>query len=226
MGTLTCCIAVRSIQRILTPQTLIPLGYDTSEPLTPILWFSPNWHDAVFAFPIISVAYLCHFNVLPLHSELVQPTRPRIKVMIHWVMGLCSIIYSIIGVLGYSFARTQTDGNILNNFQIIDGIMNVGRFALGLTLCLSFPLLVLPARHQSFRLWNVFFIEPFATFDLKKQKINPQSNSTTQNTIYPTTNTNLEFQLEGNQRNDGKVNSNFFMAHLQKKKKMMMKMIW
>jgi len=211
MGTLTCCVALRAVQRVLTPDTLTSLGYDISKPLTPILWFSTNWHDAVFAFPIISVAYLCHFNVLPLHSELVQPTRPRIKVMIHWVMGLCSILYSVIGCLGYSFARTQTDGNILNNFQVMDGIMNIGRFSLGLTLCLSFPLLVLPARYQAFRLWNVLFVEPFQTIEFKKNK-NSDTHLNSYTTIIPTytNNNNMDIHQNSlNKMNDGKIQSSY-----------------
>jgi len=182
MIVLAICVFIRAAQRLLYPETLLDSGYRVIVDINnPLIWWNPSWHDAVFAFPIVSVAYLCHFNVLPLHAELVQPTRSRIKVMIHWVMGLCTGLYSFIGVLGYVYARAETDGNVLNNFDVQDGIMSVGRLALGATLALSFPLLVLPARHQAFRLWCVFFYWIFPRKEIKSQT---QNNSKSQESYH------------------------------------------
>lgn len=52
------------------------------------------------------VAFLCHFNALPLHSELEFPDRTRIRWMIHIVMGGCCMLYGIVGVMGYLYARS------------------------------------------------------------------------------------------------------------------------
>jgi amino acid permease len=43
-----------------------------------------SWNDVIYAAPIIACSFACHFNVLPLHRELIHPTRPRIKKMINW----------------------------------------------------------------------------------------------------------------------------------------------
>ena len=33
--------------------------------------------DAVYAFPVFGVAYMCHFNALPVHTEFMKPTIAR-----------------------------------------------------------------------------------------------------------------------------------------------------
>ena len=55
-------------------------------------------------------------------------------------------LYLAVGVLGYFYATGKTCGNILNNFEPHDMLINVGRTGLALTLFFSFPLLVLPCR--------------------------------------------------------------------------------
>merc|ERR1711907_171003 len=61
-------------------------------------------------------------------------------------MGVCAFLYGAIAILGYFWSMEETCGNILLNFDTKDIPMTIGRVALGLTVCLSFPLLVLPCR--------------------------------------------------------------------------------
>jgi amino acid permease len=117
-----------------------------------ILWVNTDISASLYAFPIISVAYLCHFNVLPLHSELQAPSRKRVRTFINWVIILCTTIYTVIGIFGYLFALNLTDGNILNNFHSDDHLITIGRLGLLFTIIFSFPLLILPARNTSNRL--------------------------------------------------------------------------
>jgi sodium-coupled neutral amino acid transporter 2 len=56
--------------------------------------------DVLYGFPIISIAYLCHFNILPMNSELIEPSRRRIKTVLHSTMTICSLLYLIVGYLG------------------------------------------------------------------------------------------------------------------------------
>jgi amino acid permease len=97
-------------------------------------------------FPIFCVAYLCHFNVLPIHGDLIIPSRHRIKGVIHSTIGLCTALYFVIGLLGYMVDYEDTEDDILNNFADRDPAMTVGRIGLAITLLSSFPLLILPAR--------------------------------------------------------------------------------
>jgi hypothetical protein len=113
----------------------------------------------LFAFPITSVAYLCHFNVLPVHEELERPTRRRLKSVIHWTMGFCWAFYTSVGLAGYFYAFDPmangkckpeschgVDDVILRNFSNGDPAINIGRIGLSITLAASYPLLVIPCR--------------------------------------------------------------------------------
>jgi amino acid permease len=107
------------------------------------------------SFPILSCAFLCHFNVLPLHVELTHPTRARMKAVIFTTMGTCFAIYSVVAVLGYyAFRETlllvgADGGNIIAMFDRVlpgDWLLNVGRIGLCATLLCTIPLLTHPCR--------------------------------------------------------------------------------
>eukprot|EP00164_Ancoracysta_twista_P002504 GFYU01003333.1.p1 GENE.GFYU01003333.1~~GFYU01003333.1.p1 ORF type:complete len:436 (+),score=121.38 GFYU01003333.1:364-1671(+) len=140
----------------------VAVGYRCVETnqLTPALlddvkYWPNSWHEIVYAIPVCSVAYLCHFNMLPIHCELKKPTRRRIKRVIHTTMGMCTALYIIIGMFGYLYAYEATKGNILNNFANDDPIITVGRIGLSFTVIFSFPLLALPCRDALERLLSL-----------------------------------------------------------------------
>ena len=63
-----------------------------------IIWFS-NYSGVLDGFPIIGVSFLCQFNILPVHEELQQPSRRRLKVVIHSTIGFCTILYTTVRFL-------------------------------------------------------------------------------------------------------------------------------
>ena len=112
-----------------------PASYHHHHPTTTssIKLFPDQSSDLVYAFPIISVAFLCHFNVLPVYSELHRPTRRRLKRVVHVTMGSSYVFYMIVGILGYVYAkkhRLVIQDDILNNFSTNDGLVNLGRVGL------------------------------------------------------------------------------------------------
>lgn len=130
-----------------------------------IKFFPDSVWDLVYAFPIMAVTYLCHFNVLPLHSELMTPTRSRVKQLIHGVIALCTSMYIFIGTMGYLHARNKTDGNILNNFDSSDSVIALGRAGLAFTCSCTFPLLVLPCKKVLNRLINMAY-QSYHNYDM------------------------------------------------------------
>ena len=55
-----------------------------------VVWaMFPTGGRFFLSFPILSCAFLCHFNVLPLHVELTRPTRKRMKIVIYSTMLTC-----------------------------------------------------------------------------------------------------------------------------------------
>ena len=130
------------------------------------LW-PTSWNDAIYAAPIFACSYTCHFNVLPLHRELIHPTRPRIKKMVNYVVVACSILYLTIGLFGYVYARDFTDGNILNNFSSSDPLATVGRIALAFCIISGLPMIVLPSRGLLGKMVHILFPGMVATSTMR-----------------------------------------------------------
>ncbi|KAJ8601752.1 hypothetical protein CTAYLR_006748 [Chrysophaeum taylorii] len=55
---------------------------------------------ALEALPIMVLLFLCQFNVLSIHARLHNPTRPRLKLLIHVAIGVTVLFYIVIGVAG------------------------------------------------------------------------------------------------------------------------------
>jgi hypothetical protein len=121
------------------------LNMTTAQANTLQLW-PDNVMDLIYCWSIFPVAFLCHFNCLPVHSELHRPTRSRMSKVTRYTMGTCSVLYIAVGLCGYFYAPIGPCGNVLKNFAGNDPVISVGRVALACTLLLSFPLLVLPCR--------------------------------------------------------------------------------
>jgi len=56
------------------------------------------------------------------------------------------VLYTLVGVFGYLFARDATQGNILNNFRRHDALGVVARISLAFTCIAGFPFIILPCR--------------------------------------------------------------------------------
>eukprot|EP00510_Aplanochytrium_minuta_P004818 CAMPEP_0184025260 /NCGR_PEP_ID=MMETSP0954-20121128/12683_1 /TAXON_ID=627963 /ORGANISM="Aplanochytrium sp, Strain PBS07" /LENGTH=586 /DNA_ID=CAMNT_0026308967 /DNA_START=216 /DNA_END=1973 /DNA_ORIENTATION=+ len=126
---------------------------------------SGNVHDSLYAFPFMQVAFMCHFNVLPVHTGLRLPTRKRLDCVVSSTMTLSALVYMLVAISGYLYAYDHSctkdsastcvfgvPDNILNAFDVKDPFIDLGRFGLMLALLLSLPLLVLPSRESFLRL--------------------------------------------------------------------------
>jgi amino acid permease len=66
--------------------------------------------DWLVSFPICCVSFLCHFNVLPMHEELADPTRKRIRTIVHGTMSIATVFYLVVGIFGYLYAFNDSEG--------------------------------------------------------------------------------------------------------------------
>ncbi len=55
----------------------------------PLRWYSTNLSDYAFAFPIVVLCFFCSYNVLGVHSSLLDPTRERVKFVLDTSMAFC-----------------------------------------------------------------------------------------------------------------------------------------
>ena len=160
VGALAIVIAMRSIDHNMSnsPVPSEPRNHSLgpASPEFKIKYFPTSFEDAAYGIPIFSVAFLCHFNVLPLKGELIRPTRRRLQHVIRSTVYICGFLYVIVAYSGYLEFGPRTCGNILLNFDAGDVVVTVGRIGLACTLLCSFPLLVQPCRSALYDLIGYF----------------------------------------------------------------------
>ena len=115
-----------------------------------IEWFKvPSTQDALFAFPIVMLAFLCQFNVLSIQNTLQRPTRKRMSQIVGMSVGTSMILMYLFGLGGYMMYGSGIQGNVLLNISIdksayadesLYWMFFLGRVGCGTTLVLALPL--------------------------------------------------------------------------------------
>ncbi|QMW29633.1 hypothetical protein G4B84_004968, partial [Aspergillus flavus NRRL3357] len=92
------------------------------------------------AVGVISFAFVCHHNSLLIYGSLKKPTLDRFARVTHYSTGVSLAMCLTMGISGFLFFGSQTQGNVLNNFPSDNIIVNVARFCLGLNMLTTLPL--------------------------------------------------------------------------------------
>eukprot|EP01084_Bolivina_argentea_P281554 481750_1 len=147
-------LCIRTAQCVFNPAK----GFWSSMPYNINLWPTNNGEGILHGLPIFFCAYVAHFNVLPLHAELKHPTRQRLHQVVHWTTGLCSMLYLLVGAMGYMYEACAgvsfENDNIFEAFSQSDILVNFGRGVFIVANLLSFPLLTVPCRRHLWILWQ------------------------------------------------------------------------
>jgi len=122
--------------------------FDPNQDITWEINYAPTDISGVLeSISIMACAFMCHFNVLPLHRGLRDPTRERLKIMIYVTMGSVWSFYVLISVFGYLEFRDTICDNLLKNYDHSEfNFIMVGQLGLACTLIFSLPLLTHPCR--------------------------------------------------------------------------------
>jgi len=113
---------------------------------TNVKWVASSFADVLNALPIILLAFLCSFNIISVHCSLVDPTRGRVREVIHKSVMFSFLLMCIFGVSGYLYSYDNTDGNILLCFDPKDPVIFLGRIGCGITTLFALPMNALPCR--------------------------------------------------------------------------------
>ena len=161
-----------------------------------IMWWSTNMEDILVAFPIISLSFLGIFNVLPIQNALVEPSRPRITLVLDGAISTVFTMQIIFGLAGYLYAGMETDGNILKNCETAgDFNLLLGKLGCGIMVVLAIPMMMLPCRECLLEVVDVLVngahvtpveVEeseklPLILSDVEKNEKNYQATSTASN---------------------------------------------
>jgi len=82
---------------------------ETAQHTQPLLLVTTSFSSILATLPILCCCFICHFNVLPLHEQLLQPTRIRVRRLFIAVITIVTVIYAWIGAVGMMYAREQTN---------------------------------------------------------------------------------------------------------------------
>lgn len=100
--------------------------------------------DIFLAFPLLVVAFTCHYNALQFYHELGPATETTVRTMSRVTMssiGLCTTVYFLIAFGGYLMFGDDTKSNVLKSWTDGDDTwVLIAQLAMGLVLVFSFPL--------------------------------------------------------------------------------------
>lgn len=123
-----------------------------------LTYFPGSAKQLLDALPLYVSCFVCHYNVLPVHNELRNPTPRRVSWLVRSTTWFAASFYLIIGFAGSMYGNCTPDGtvhgNVLLDFDEHDPLLLVGRLCLALTLTMAFPMLVIPARDIVLHYWQ------------------------------------------------------------------------
>ncbi|KAL2788108.1 transmembrane amino acid transporter protein-domain-containing protein [Aspergillus keveii] len=92
------------------------------------------------AVGVISFAFVCHHNSLLIYGSLKKPTLDRFSTVTHYSTAVSLIMCLTMGISGFLFFGSQTQGNVLNNFPSDNILINIARLCFGLNMLTTLPL--------------------------------------------------------------------------------------
>ncbi|RHZ72495.1 hypothetical protein Glove_242g65 [Diversispora epigaea] len=95
--------------------------------------------------PIFVFSFTCHQNIFAVYNELADNSQGNINGVIVGSIGTSSIIYQIIGILGYLSFGDDVSANIIAMYKS-STIVTIGRVAIVTLVLFSYPLQNHPAR--------------------------------------------------------------------------------
>jgi len=124
-----------------------PTGYGEHARVGQPGWGSIEWVKVDWGFfqtfSILLFAYNCHLNVVPVASEMTDPSDQRISKVTSRVVVVEAIFYALIAAGGYLSFLAETDQNILNNYGT-SAAVTVCRTLLSFTILVGIPTNLLP----------------------------------------------------------------------------------
>jgi amino acid permease len=95
---------------------------------------------------MLSTAYIAHFNAPKFYRELKNNTMQRFNTVVASSFGISVVVYAAVSAMAFLTFGSATAGMVLNNYSTQDVLLSLSRFAVGLSLIFSYPLLFVGAR--------------------------------------------------------------------------------
>lgn len=121
-------------------------------------WLWPaDFAGLLRALPLIAFAMQCHMQMCIVYAEMpshIAESQGRRRAVALASVMILLVMYFPTGIAGFMRFGEATNGDILQNFVVSDGLADMARVCIGLTALASFPLQHFPARAALDALWR------------------------------------------------------------------------
>ncbi|TRY66846.1 hypothetical protein DNTS_033020 [Danionella cerebrum] len=102
--------------------------------------------ETAFTIPIIAFAFVCHPEVLPIYTELKNPTKKRMQNVANISILAMFVMYLLTAIFGYLTFYGKVQSELLNMYEKNDILMLCVRLAVLVAVTLTVPVVLFPIR--------------------------------------------------------------------------------
>jgi len=124
--------------------------------------FNNNSQQLLSALGTISFAFVQHDQTFLVYKTLYNNTLKRYTILASWALAIQSVLCICIGVFGYLSFGSNTQDDVLQNYDIDDWLIIAIRIMYTLTMAFIFPTAFYVVRHIAYGLLNFKSEETFA----------------------------------------------------------------
>ncbi|XP_039534294.1 sodium-coupled neutral amino acid transporter 3 isoform X1 [Pimephales promelas] len=131
------------------------------------LYFKPNEFNflffksqTAFTIPIMAFAFVCHPEVLPIYTELKNPSKKRMQNISNISILAMFVMYLLTAIFGYLTFYAKVQSELLEMYSKTDTLMLCVRLAVLVAVTLTVPVVLFPIRRAVLQL--LFPDKPFS----------------------------------------------------------------
>jgi len=124
------------------------LAMAISEDTCSIKYFTIN-QETAYAIPILAFAFVCHPEVLPIYTELSNPTKRRMQNIGNISILGMFVMYFLTAIFGYLTFYENTEAELLHTYSKVDPLDTLilcVRLAVLVAVTLTVPVVLFPIR--------------------------------------------------------------------------------
>ncbi|KAK7135801.1 hypothetical protein R3I94_014469 [Phoxinus phoxinus] len=116
--------------------------------------------ETAFTIPIMAFAFVCHPEVLPIYTELKNPSTKRMQNISNISILAMFVMYLLTAIFGYLTFYANVQSELLEMYSKTDTLMLCVRLAVLMAVTLTVPVVLFPIRRAVLQL--VFPEKPFS----------------------------------------------------------------
>uniref|UniRef100_A0A673N6V0 Sodium-coupled neutral amino acid transporter 3-like n=1 Tax=Sinocyclocheilus rhinocerous TaxID=307959 RepID=A0A673N6V0_9TELE len=118
-----------------------------------------NYYHTAFTIPIMAFAFVCHPEVLPIYTELKNPSKKRMQNVANISILAMFVMYLVTAIFGYLTFYGNVKSELLEMYSKKDTLMLCVRLAVLIAVTLTVPVVLFPIRRAVLQL--LFPDKPF-----------------------------------------------------------------